>query len=55
MFRGLAAIALVLSCSLAACTQTPIDPDTIARPDDIPPGRGLLTGDQGDFSVDFEI
>lgn len=36
--------------ALAACGR-PVDPDEISEPDEIPPGRGVFTGDDGEFST----
>ncbi|WP_158275515.1 hypothetical protein [Maritimibacter sp. 55A14] len=47
--RALAILALL---GLAACGD-PIDPDNVARVDEIPPGSGLLTKEEGAFVKEF--
>lgn len=42
-------LALALLLALAACTGVP-DAD-VPRPDSIPPGRGLFTGEKGKLVI----
>ncbi len=36
---------------IAACSGPPIDPSLIEKRDELPEGRGLLSGDDGAFEV----
>ena len=44
---------LAVTGSLAACAQSlkPIDPNLISQPGELKAGRGLLSGDDGEFKL----
>ncbi len=50
-------IPLALGLLAGACSQyaKPLDPADIASPDEIPPGPGLLSGEDGEFSTDVKL
>jgi len=46
--------ALVLGTLAASCGESePIEPEEVARPDELPPGGGLLTKEEGAFVFKF--
>jgi len=47
------AVLVLISFGIAACTGKPIDPDKISQADEIPPGPGIFTGDEGQFEITF--
>lgn len=53
MTRAMKLACLAALLALAACGGKAVDPDSIAAPDEIPPGKGLLSGDDGEFVVNF--
>jgi hypothetical protein len=47
---GLAVIVILSGCA----NSTPIDPENVSRPDQIKAGPGLITGSEGEFSVEIK-
>lgn len=46
----LAAIVVLSGCA----NSTPIDPEEVSRPDQLKAGPGLITGSDGEFSVEIK-
>ena len=49
------ALLVLAAIAVAGCTKRhePIDPDTISRPDQLPPGGGIFSGKDGAFRVEM--
>ena len=52
--KRISLFAALLALALAGCSGKPLDPDQISgQADEIPPGRGLVSGDKGAFEAGF--